>query len=134
MQIVSALVELNDRSNISGTSGDKDFEKTWLPAGYRNMVISDTEETSEEEVGVLLDGTHNQLDQELPDLYASVAPRPSISSGQPPMKRCHKERRVWEWEKRVLPHQVPHMPHSPNPPCPTCHILRILSAPHPHAT
>ena len=46
MHIVSALVELNDRSNISGTSGDRDFDETWLPAGHRNMVISDAEETS----------------------------------------------------------------------------------------
>ena len=57
MHIVSALVELNDRSNISGTSDDSDFDETWLPAGHRNMVISDAEETSEEEVGVLLDGS-----------------------------------------------------------------------------
>ena len=123
MHIVSALVELNDRSNISGTSGDRDFDETWLPAGHRNMVISDAEETSEEEVGVLLYGRHDRLYQELPDLDASVAPRPSKSSGQPPKKRGRKERRVWEWEKRVLPHQVPHMPHSLNPQCPACHIL-----------
>ena len=108
MHIVSALVELNDRSNISGTSGDRDFVETWLPSGHRNMVISDAEETSEEEVGVLLDGRHDRLDQELPDLDASVAPRPSKSSGQPPKKKGRKERRVWEWEKRDLPHQVPH--------------------------
>ena len=92
------------------------------------MVISDAEETSEEEMGVLLYGRHDRLDQELPDLDASVAPRPSKSSGQPPKKRGRKQRRVWEWEKRVLPHQVPHMPHSPNPQWPTCHIVQILSA------
>ena len=65
--IVTALVELNDRSNFSGTSGDRDFDETWLPTGHRNMVISDAEETSEEEVGVLLYGRQDRLDQELPD-------------------------------------------------------------------
>ena len=33
MHIVSALVELNDRSNISGTSGDRDFDETGCPQG-----------------------------------------------------------------------------------------------------
>ena len=72
----------------------RDFDETWVPAGLRNMVIRDAEETSEEEVGGLSDGRGDRLDQELPDLDRSVAPRPSTSSGQPPKNRGAKERRV----------------------------------------
>ena len=35
----------------------RDFDETWVPAGLRNMVIRDAEETSEEEVGGLSDGS-----------------------------------------------------------------------------
>ena len=112
MHIVSALVELNDRSNISGTSGDRDFDETWLPAGHRNMVISDAEETSEEEVGVLLDGRHDRLDQELPDLDSSMAPRPSKSSGQPPKKRAARREGSGSGRRRTCHTR-----------CPTCHIV-----------
>ena len=55
-----------------------------MPIGFRNMVISNVEETSKEEMGMLSDGEGDRLGQELPDIYASVAPRPSTSSGQPP--------------------------------------------------
>ena len=55
-----------------------------MPIGFRNMVIGNVEETSEEEMGMLSDGEGDRLGQELPDIYASVAPRPSTSSGQPP--------------------------------------------------
>ena len=72
----------------------RDFDEIWVPAGLRNKVISDAEEASEEKVGGLSDGGGDRLDQELPDLCALVAPRPSKSSGPPPKKRGCKEKRV----------------------------------------
>ena len=72
----------------------QDFDETLVPVVPGHMVISDTKETSKEEVGGLSDGRGDRLDQELPDLDRSVAPRPSTSLGQPPKKRGAKERRV----------------------------------------
>ena len=72
----------------------QDFDETLVPVVLGHIVISDTKETSTEEVGGLSDGRGDRLDQELPDLDRSVAPRPSTSSGQPPKKRGAKERRV----------------------------------------
>ena len=72
----------------------QDFDETLVPVVLGHMVISDTKETSKEEVGGLSDGRGDRLDQELPDLDRSVALRPSTSSGQPPKKRGAKERRV----------------------------------------
>ena len=93
-----------------------------MPIGFRNMVISNVEETSKEEMGMLSDGEGDRLDQELPDLYALVAPRPSKSSGQPPKKSSRKERRAREWEKRDLsPQEVSPMQHT---------VVQLLSVPH----
>ena len=72
----------------------QDFDETLVPVVLGHIVISDTKETSKEEVGGLSDGRGDRLDQELPDLDRSVAPRPSTSSRQPPKKRGAKERRV----------------------------------------
>ena len=41
MHFDSALDELIDRSNICGTSGEKEYDKTWVTTGLRTMVISD---------------------------------------------------------------------------------------------
>ena len=62
----------------------------------RNIVISNTQETSEEKVGGLSDGGGGRLVIELPDLYGTKVPRPSTRSGQPLKKRHCNERRVWE--------------------------------------
>ena len=65
----------------------QDFDETLVPVVLGHIVISDTKETSKEEVGGLSDGRGDRLDQELPDLDRSVAPRPSTSSGQPPKRK-----------------------------------------------
>ena len=81
----------------------QDFDETLVPSCSGTWSSATPRRPcSKEEVGGLSDGRGDRLDQELPDLYASVTPRPSTSSGQPPKKRGPKERKAMEWEKRDL--------------------------------
>ena len=98
-----------------------------MPARIRNMVISDAEETSHEEMGMLSDGRGNRIGQELPDLDRSCSGSQAINKLRTASElkirvRGRKERNAWEWEKRDLPPQeVSHMPHSLTTQYATCH-------------
>ena len=66
----------------------QDFDETLVPSCSGTWSSATPRRPcSKEEVGGLSDGRGDRLDQELPDLDRSVAPRPSTSSGQPPKRK-----------------------------------------------